>query len=94
MSNVLVSLCRKRSSFNSPDDKEYVKSEMRRWTLRCQDLLARVSFVNTQVDRATGQIMLHVTGAKPVVLSVADAARLRRQLGEAMEAAAGQACEK
>lgn len=52
--------------------------------------MSRDSFVITQVDRATGDLLLHVTGSKPVVLSMEDAERLRRQLAEAIEAATGR----
>lgn len=55
--------------------------------LRCVDLLSRDSTVVTQLDRATGHVLLHVTGCKPVVLPIETAARLRRHLGEAIRSA-------
>lgn len=90
MTKVSLAVCRRRCVTGSPFEKEHVKSEVRRWTLRCRDLLARDSYVVTQIDRATGGVLLHVTGSKPVLLPVADVERLRRQLGEAAEIAAEQ----
>ena len=92
MTNVSMLMHPGRCEKESRGDMSDVRSN-RRWTLRCRDLLARESYVITQVDPATGHVLLHVTGSKPVLLPVHDAERLRRQLGEAIESAAGERAE-
>ena len=58
-------------------------SRRTRWTLRCVDLLLRASYVITTVDRASGEILLNITGAKSVRLTIRDSSRLRGHLEEA-----------
>lgn len=89
MTNVSNPVRRRRCGEASRGEMTEVRSK-RRWTLRCRDLLARESYVITQVDPATGHVLLHVTGSKPVLLPVNDVERLRKQLGEAIESAAGE----
>lgn len=89
MTDISIPLRVKRCADRAPSERTAVKSGMRRWTLRCRDLMSRDSYVITQVDRATGDLLLHVTGSKPMLLSIEDAERLRRQLAEAIDAATG-----
>ena len=89
MTNVSFPVRRRRCGEDVRGEMTKVRSK-RRWTLRCRDLLARESYVITQVDPATGHVLLHVTGSKPVLLPVHDVERLRKQLGEAIESTAGE----
>ncbi|MBN9791327.1 hypothetical protein DMP17_22350 [Pseudonocardia sp. TMWB2A] len=55
--------------------------------LRCVDLMSRDCAIVTEVDAATGHLLLHVSGGKAVLLPTQTAARLRRHLGEGIRAA-------
>lgn len=52
--------------------------------------MSRDSFVVTAIDRATGQLLLQITGSKAVTLTEEEAARLRRHLAEAIWMAGGR----
>lgn len=93
MRGISILLSVKRCAESARGDKRSVKSGMRRWTLRCRDLLSRDSYVITQVDQATGEVLLHVTGSKPVLLPVEDVERLRRHLAAAIDSAYNPAGE-